>query len=80
MCYSKELNDGVRRSFVRNGNPIHGWEHAAEDENALWRFERLSVSAADIGLALYNNAHKIDGLKPFEKHDMYVERGFFFLL
>ncbi|KAJ7239345.1 hypothetical protein C8J57DRAFT_1372910 [Mycena rebaudengoi] len=57
--------------FVRNGNPIHGWEQAAEDENALWRFERLSVSAAYIGLALYNNAHKIDGLKPFEKHDIY---------
>ncbi|KAJ7274690.1 hypothetical protein C8J57DRAFT_1312488 [Mycena rebaudengoi] len=57
--------------FVRNGNLIHGWEHVAEDENALWRFERLSVSAADIGLALHDNVHKIDGLQPFEEHDIY---------
>ncbi|KAJ7246751.1 hypothetical protein C8J57DRAFT_1241391 [Mycena rebaudengoi] len=61
----------VRCSYIHDGNPVHGWEYTVEEEDALWRFEWLSVTTIDIGRALSNNAHKLEGIEPFEEHDIY---------
>ncbi|KAJ7261516.1 ricin B lectin domain-containing protein [Mycena rebaudengoi] len=58
-------------SYIHDGNPVHGWEYTVEEEDALWRFEWLSVTTIDIGRALSNNAHKLEGIEPFEEHDIY---------
>lgn len=59
-----------------NGNKIHGWQHPTSEDDELWRFQRRSVTGAEINLTMDQRLNTRADIKTFNNQGMWVPSSY----